>query len=134
LDNSGNVYGTTEAGGNINQGTVFKVTPGGSETVLYSFKSASGGYNPVAGLVIDKNGNLYGTTYYGGGTRCDGDGCGVAFKLAPDGTESVLYAFDKTSHGRHPAAGLLLGKKGFLYGTTETGGHENNGVVFRLNK
>ena len=133
-DSAGHLYGTTEFGGSTGAGTVFEVSPSGAETVLYSFLAGNDGANPEAGLIVDKTGNLYGTTYSGGGTRCNRFGCGVAFKLAPDGTETLMYDFDKDSRGRHPAAGLLLDKKDFFYGTTPLGGHENNGVVFRLRK
>ena len=134
VDSAGNFYGTTGFGGSCGCGTVFEVSPSGAETVLYSFQAGSDGDLPEAGLVLDKTGNLYGTTYFGGGTRCERSGCGVVFKLAPDGTETLMYDFDKASHGRHPAAGLLLDKKGFFYGTTDYGGYQNNGVVFRLKK
>jgi uncharacterized repeat protein (TIGR03803 family) len=65
----------------------------GTETVLYSFKGGSDGAAPAAGLILDKAGNLYGTTSRGGGTGCGGNGCGTVFKLATDGTESVLHVF-----------------------------------------
>jgi uncharacterized repeat protein (TIGR03803 family) len=134
VDSAGNFYGTTGFGGSCGCGTVFEVSPSGAETVLYSFQAGSDGDLPEAGLVLDKTGNLYGTTYFGGGTRCERSGCGVVFKLAPDGTETVMYTFDKVSRGRHPLAGLLPDKKGFFYGTTLNGGYQNNGVVFRLKK
>ena len=75
-DASGNLYGTTNSGGANGYGTVFKVTPTGTETVLYSFTGSDGAY-PVAGLIADASGNLYGTTYYGGA-----NGYGTVFKLA----------------------------------------------------
>jgi uncharacterized repeat protein (TIGR03803 family) len=134
VDSSGNLYSTTVEGGASNRGTVFSLAPDGAETQLYAFTYGSDGYLPYAGLVEDSTGNLYGTTFSGGSTGCNKGGCGVVFKLAPDGTETVLHAFDKISRGRHPAAGLLLGRNGLLYGTTENGGHENDGVVFRLKK
>src|SRR5215469_624020 len=88
------------------------------ETVLYSFLGGSDGASPQAGLIKDKTGNLYGTTYYGGGTGCYGDGCGAVFKLAPDGTETLLYAFQGGADGESPQAGLIMDKSGNLYGTT----------------
>jgi len=135
---SGNdLYGTTFSGGAHNCcGVVFKVPAGGgSETTVYSFRGGSDGANPLAGVIFDKKGNLYGTTEYGGSKGCGGRGCGTVFKLAPDGTESVLYAFKgrhQNPHGANPAASLLLGKKGTLYGTTTVGGTANDGVVFSL--
>jgi uncharacterized repeat protein (TIGR03803 family) len=134
-DSAGNFYGTTADGGSANAGTVFKVTADGTETVLYSFLSNATGISPFAGVIMDKAGNLYGTTVAGGGsgTGCKDIGCGVAFKLAPDGTETVLEVF-KAAHGRTPYAGLLLGKNDLLYGTTTAGGagKHNDGVVFRV--
>ncbi|HEX4077656.1 MAG TPA: choice-of-anchor tandem repeat GloVer-containing protein [Rhizomicrobium sp.] len=131
-DSAGNLYGTTAGGGGELVGTIFEVTPAGIESVLYSFARESGGYYPEAGLIFDKAGNLYSTTSYGGGAGCKASGgCGAAFMLAPDGSETVLYGF-KGHRGREPSAGLLLGKHGDLYGTTNEGGDENNGVVFEL--
>ena len=139
LDSSGNLFGTTEGGGTSNQGTVFKVTPGGVETILYSFKGGTDGDAPLAGLVADKSGNLYGTTYLGGNSGCNNDGqggCGTVFRIAPDGTEKLLYVFPRTHgqpHGAWPSAPLLL-KNGYLFGTAIYGGTNNNGVVFKLRK
>ncbi len=82
LDSSGNLYGTTWAGGSSGAGTVFSVSPGGQETALYSFTGGADGAHPLAGLVADKLGNLYGTTSGGGNPAC-ADGCGVVFKLTP---------------------------------------------------
>jgi uncharacterized repeat protein (TIGR03803 family) len=129
MDGSGNLYGAA-GGGASNRGTVFKLAPDGTETVLYTFTYGSDGYDPNGGLVADSAGNLYGTTSDGGGAG-KGGGHGVAFELAPDGTETVLYSF-KGDHGRFPAAGLLLGKHGDLYGTTAAGGDDNDGMVFEL--
>jgi uncharacterized repeat protein (TIGR03803 family) len=85
---------------------------------------------------MDKSGNLYGTTYNGGSNGCRKSGCGTVFELAPDGTETVLYAFRKHQgqypHGQYPAGGLLLGKSGLLYGTATAGGPDNVGVVFSV--
>ncbi len=140
LDGAGNLFGTTGGGGGsgcggLGCGTVFKIAADGTERVLYSFQGGTDGYAPEAGLVIDKSGNLYGTTFFGGGTGCKQTGhvgCGTVFKLAPDGTETVLYAF-KHLHGAYPAAALLL-QNGILYGTASEGGTNNDGVVFSLKK
>lgn len=131
-DSAGNFYGTTIAGGTGVEGTVFKVAPNGTETVLYSFLESGGGYAPQAGVILDGAGNLYGTTFDGGDAHCHGGGCGVVFKLTPDGTETVLHVFGKTLHGHHPAAGVLLGKHGILYGTTLNGGSKRDGIVFEI--
>jgi uncharacterized repeat protein (TIGR03803 family) len=130
-DGSGNFYGATSGGGTGNQGTVFQVSSGGTETVLHSFQGGSDGGDPEAGVILDKSGNLYGTTYYGGSAHCHREGCGTVFKLAPDGTETVLYAL-YGKHGVQPTASLLLGKHGLLYGTASAGGTDNNGVVFSV--
>jgi uncharacterized repeat protein (TIGR03803 family) len=139
-DDTGNLYGTTAGGGGaafceFGCGTIFKVAADGTETVLYSFQGGTDGWDPVAGVVREKTGDLYGTTIAGGGAHCShvADGCGTVFKLAPDGTETVLFAF-YNSHGRQPAAGLLMGKNGLLYGTTTSGGKHNDGVVFSVKK
>jgi uncharacterized repeat protein (TIGR03803 family) len=134
-DHDGNLYGTTYVGGDY--GNVFEVSPGGTETVLYAFKGGTDGANPEASLVMDKAGNLYGTTTKGGNTRCSNhQGCGTVFELTHGGREKVLSVFTQSHgqfpHGLNPMAGLLLGKKGTLYGTTPTGGTSNDGVVFSI--
>jgi len=84
-DAQGNLYGTTLSGGMYNHGTVFKLTPAGLETILYSFTGGADGGDPLDGLVLDGQGNLYGTTLRGGNTQCpfSSGGCGVAFKVTP---------------------------------------------------
>jgi uncharacterized repeat protein (TIGR03803 family) len=98
-DSSGNLYGTTGFGGASGKGTVFKLTPGGTETVLSSFTGGSDGAVPVAGLIADSSGNLYGTTVVGGsGTACpavpnfNNPGCGVVFKLTGTGFVTAPFA------------------------------------------
>jgi uncharacterized repeat protein (TIGR03803 family) len=110
IDATGNLYGTTERGGATNRGTVFKLSPDGTETVLYSFQSHRDGDIPDASLVMDEAGNLYGTTYEGG-VHCRTFGCGTAFKLAPDGTKTTLYSFLRR-RGDQPLGQLILGKSG----------------------
>ncbi len=86
-DTAGNFYGTTTVGGSGGSGTVFKVDPGGKETVLYSFAGGSGGASPGTVLLLDASGSFYGTTSAGGDTSCDQrdyvPGCGIVFKLTP---------------------------------------------------
>jgi uncharacterized repeat protein (TIGR03803 family) len=125
-DSAGNLYGTTHLGGVNNAGTVFVVSPGGTETVLYAFADGSDGGYPTAGLVRDKAGNLYGTTYGGG------SGYGVVFKVTPEGTETVLHAFAGGGDGANPLAGLIADKDGNLYGTTTYGGPAGDGTVFKI--
>jgi uncharacterized repeat protein (TIGR03803 family) len=138
FDQAGNLYGTTEYGGALSQGAVFKLTPNKdgswSESILYSFTGGSDGGFPVAGLIFDQAGNLYGTAWWGGAYNG-----GVAFRLAPnlDGswTESVLYGFTRGQDGGSPYAGLIFDAVGNLYGTTWVGGFGCNagcGVVFEL--
>jgi uncharacterized repeat protein (TIGR03803 family) len=126
-DLAGNLYGTTAGGGGFSCGasdcgTVFKMTPDGQETLLYAFQGGNDGGVPHAGLVRDATGNLYGTTAMGGGTGCfESVGCGTVFKIAPDGTETVLHAFSQ-SEGSDPLAGLAMDRVGNLYGTAYLGG------------
>jgi uncharacterized repeat protein (TIGR03803 family) len=128
MDSAGNLYGTTEAGGANLDGTVFKLSPTGTETVLYSFGAVPDGSGPFAGLIMDGAGNLYGTTFAGGAASG-----GTVFKLSPTGAESVLYSFKGGStDGDGPRAGLLVDSAGNLYGTTEFGGSSNDGTVFKL--
>lgn len=135
VDKSGNFYGTTVAGGKWDDGTVFRVTPSGTGTVLYSFcKKAfcADGSTPWSGVVIDKGGNLYGTTELGGSQGCGGNGCGVVFKLTPDGSETVLHTFGTNeADGTNPYGGLTLSGSD-VYGTTSTGGAYKSGTVFRV--
>jgi uncharacterized repeat protein (TIGR03803 family) len=133
-DQQGNVYGTTASGGLQNDGTVYRMHPNGSsytESILYSFHGGSDGDYPVAGLTIDGNGALYGTTEYGGGSFQNG----TVFKLTPSGSkyiESVLYAFKGGSDGSQPMASLCRSQTGTLYGTTSLGGVKNEGTLFKL--
>jgi uncharacterized repeat protein (TIGR03803 family) len=143
-DQAGNLYGTTfSGGGQASEGTVFRLKPparqGGAwkETILHDFLNLGDGQYPWAGLVEDKAGNLYGTTWLGG---IYGD-CGVVFKLAPSGgtwTYSVLHNFscDDLSDGGESRADLVIDGSGNLYGTTTVGGNGGCtggcGVVFEL--
>jgi len=145
----GNFYGTMESGGaNATEcafggcGTVFKITPSGTLTTLYSFCSQTGctdGEQPYAGLVQGSNGNLYGTTS-GGGVNTTGceypfSGCGTVFKITPSGTLTTLYRFCSETgctDGANPTAGLIQATDGNLYGTTYYGGANNRGTVFKI--
>jgi uncharacterized repeat protein (TIGR03803 family) len=132
IDKSGNLYGTTTAGGASGVGTVFEVS-GSTETVLYSFSGGTDGADPVAGLIQDGTGNLYGTTSQGGA-----NGNGTVFELAApktkgdNWTESVLYSFGTGSDGSDPVGGLSFDSSGNLYGTTSAGGAYGFGTVFQL--
>jgi uncharacterized repeat protein (TIGR03803 family) len=127
-DSAGNLYGTNWLGGATGAGTVFKVDPTGTETVLYTFTGPTDGAAPYGGLVRDAKGNLYGTTYGGGSAFW-----GTVFKLDPTGTETVLYNFTGGADGGTPEAGLIRDSAGNLYGTTFLGGAAGFGTVFKVN-
>ncbi|MBV9571721.1 MAG: hypothetical protein JO056_10820 [Alphaproteobacteria bacterium] len=127
-DKSGNLYGTTLLGGVADMGVVFKLAPDGKETVLHSFKGGTDGAHPEADLRRIGN-TLYGTTGTGGGA-CD---CGTVFRMSLDGAETILHSFaGSPSDGANPYAGLVEGKNGILYGTTDNGGASGHGVVFSV--
>jgi uncharacterized repeat protein (TIGR03803 family) len=153
MDAAGNLYGTTYAGGRVAAlnsvcenggcGTVFELIPGAeghwTEKLLHSFAGSPDGANPMAGLIFDASGNLYGTTLWGGTTgarNCFG-GCGTVFEISPTqgGTwqEKTIHSFNGTD-GTFPAGGLIFDAVGNLYGTTST--NEDNsgswGTVFEL--
>jgi len=140
LARDGNFYGTTYAGGNVDGqvcelndgcGTIFRMTPAGAFTSLYSFCPQAGacvdGAAPLAGLVQGTGGSLYGTAADGGspGDSCD-FGCGTIFKITPAGAFTTIYSFCSgggfCSDGADPEAGLALGTDGNLYGVTDVGG------------
>jgi uncharacterized protein (TIGR03437 family) len=133
----GNFYGTTEAGGISNNGTVFKVTPSGSLTILHSFcePPCADGATPRAGLVQASDGSLYGTTSGGGSAKA-----GTVFKIAPSGALTVLYTFcsqAQCADGAVPTAGLIQASDGNFYGTTSGGDNNNSpvltgGTVFKI--
>jgi uncharacterized repeat protein (TIGR03803 family) len=131
----GNFYGTTQAGGTNNAGTIYKLTATGSLTTLYNFcslASCTDGSSPLDGVIQDAGGNLYGTTYSGGDNACGG--CGTAFKLSPSGVLTTLYTFCSLSEcadGSFPETPLTMGSDGNLYGTT-TGGATTLGTAFKL--
>jgi uncharacterized repeat protein (TIGR03803 family) len=122
-DDAGNLYGTAESGGTGQRGTVFKLDKTGKVTALYAFTGGADGSSPYAGLVRDPEGNLYGTTYYGGKIDCFPEqGCGVVFKLDKAGRLTVLHTFQGGADGSFPVGDLVRDKAGNLYGVTMTGG------------
>jgi len=131
LDRAGNLYGTTGYGGVSEFGTVFKVDPAGTYTVLHAFTGGSDGVGPSGALVQDAACNLYGATLGGGGGAACLDGCGTLFKVDPTGKETVLYSFTGAD-GSDPQGPLALDGSGNLYGTTVQGGLSGLGVVFKL--
>ncbi len=134
-DGAGNFYGTTGFGG-LGSGTVFELSPNGSggwnETVLYSFTGGADGSVPYFSYVLfDSEGNLYGTTYWGGSY-----GYGAVFELSPEGTswrETVLYSFTGGPDDANPMNGLIMDTAGNLYGRTYVSGG-GNGTIFELSR
>ena len=128
FDGAGNLYGTTSGGGTAH-GTLFELTPAGggtwTEQVLHNFGNGTDGAEPLASLIFDGAGNLYGTTSYGGSY-----GGGTVFRFNAQG-EVLLYSFSGTD-GERPVAELILDGGGNLYGTTSGGGSEGEGTVFEI--
>jgi uncharacterized repeat protein (TIGR03803 family) len=122
----GNFYGTTTAGGTSGDGTVFRITTNGALTSLLSFNIFNGTH-PYGGLVQGTDGNFYGTTKNGGA-----NGYGMAFSVTTNGTLSVLASFSYSATGGYPSAALMQGADGNFYGTTEYGGTNGYGGVFRM--
>lgn len=136
-DSAGNLYGTTQFGGTLvspTAGVVYKIDTSGKETVLYSFCSQTNctdGNKPLAGVIRDSAGNLYGTTQYGG---TSGFG-GVVYKIDTSGKETVLYNFCSQPYcadGQWPYAAVIRDSVGNLYGTTYEGGASGLGVVYKI--
>jgi len=140
MDASGNLYGTTESGGNSGSncssgcGVIFELAPGSSgswtQSVLYSFGGENDGASPYDALTFDAQGNLYGSTYSGGAYDK-----GTVFELSNSAngwTESVLRTFTGAGDGASPVGGMVFDATGNLYGTTFQGGDFGYGVVFRL--
>ena len=126
----GNFYGTASAGGASGQGAVFKMSPSGSESAIYSFTAGADGSSPIQGLIQATDGNLYGITYGSGA-----NGWGTVFRVTLAGSESVVYAFTNGSEGSFPRFGVIQGTDGNLYGMTEQGGQyfqNGGGTLFKL--
>lgn len=127
VGSDGNYYGTTIEGGAGNFGALVKITPAGEESVLYSFTGGSDAGYPLANLVEGANGSFYGTAYELG----DNAG-GVLYAVTPDGVLTVLHSFGASGDGLYPYGGVLLASDGYYYGTTEEGGANGRGTVFRI--
>ena len=123
----GNLYGTTHEGGTNGYGAIFRITTGGGLVPLYSFTGGNDGADPYAGLVQTGDGNLYGTTEYGG-TNDNG----VVFRVTTNGILTPLYSFTGGHDGGNPRGALVQATDGNLYGTTENGGTNFDGTVFRI--
>jgi uncharacterized protein (TIGR03437 family) len=146
LGSDGNFYGTSADGGpNVSDplsgaGTVFKVTPAGAETVLYSFSGNGSDGTSANSVILASDGNLYGTTVYGGSGSCEQKtgaivlsmGCGTIFKVVSGSSFETLYTFTGASDGAYPKTALVEGPDGNLYGTTSAQGPNGNGTVFKI--
>jgi uncharacterized repeat protein (TIGR03803 family) len=136
FDSTGALYGTTVTNGSPYWGTVFQLVPptigggGWKENVLYDFQEwnpTGDGAQPQAGMVFDQNGNLYGTTDFGGNGQASGGGAGTIFELSPPAQqggawkENVIYTFGGRYDGWYPGE-VVFGPNGSLYGTMQKGG------------
>jgi uncharacterized repeat protein (TIGR03803 family) len=135
MDSAGNLYGATNSGGAQRAGVIYKLTPSSTgawtQTVLYTFQGRPDGSAPYATPILDRTGNLYGTTEGGGAHNL-----GIVYMLAPQAgggfTEHVLHTFAGGADGASPLAGLIFGPHGNLYGTTTLGGSANCGTAYEL--
>jgi uncharacterized repeat protein (TIGR03803 family) len=127
--NDGNFYGVTYDGGTFtNLGAVFRISPGGSESLIYSFGSQPGDGTKPSSLVIGSDGNFYGTAFDGGT-----NGLGTIFRISPGGSETILYSFgSQPNDGANPLGNLIEDGDGIWFGTTESGGAANKGTIFEL--
>ena len=125
----GNFYGTTKNCGANNAGAAYKITPAGVETIIHSFAGgATDAGQPVGALIQGSDGNLWGESAAGGTV-----GTGTVFKMSLTGAVTVVYQFNGCgAQGCYPAAGLVQGNDGNYYGTTEQGGANSQGVIFKL--
>ena len=139
LDAAGNVYGTAFQGGTPGFGMLFELVQnprvGWKERVVHTFGNTPSA-NPVAGLVMDQSGNLFGTTMAGASQKICGGGCGTLFKLSPGSgggwVYSVVHTFGRGTDGYHPTGDLILDASGNLYGTTQAGGAQGSGLIFEI--
>lgn len=128
LDAAGNLFGTTYVGGNDGGGTVYEIDATGNERVVHAFQGPPGdGSLPYAGVILDQNGNLYGTTS-GGGTF----NLGTVYKIDTAGNETILHSFQGGLDGSNPFGELLRDATGNLYGTTAGDGLSYWGTVFKI--
>jgi uncharacterized repeat protein (TIGR03803 family) len=139
LDAAGNVYGTTVSGGAFGLGTAFELSQvGGSYhlTVIHSFGSTGDGIFPYAQMIFDAEGNLYGTTAYGGAFGTGEEGGGTVFEISPQGgglwSEQVLHSFASGEDGVQVSGGVAFDSAGNLYGATFVGGTHGDGIIYEL--
>lgn len=133
LGPDGDLYGTTSAGGQFGDGTIFKISPAGKGTILHYFQDTDHSFYQYSGLTLGPDGNFYGTTLYGGA-----NGNGSIYQITPAGTYTTIYSFTQTSNGTNsdgtgPWAGLLYDSAtGLFYGTTGGGGQYGYGTVYSV--
>ena len=125
----GNLYGATPAGGVLGQGSIFRLSPAGVFSTLYSFTGGMDGFDPAGGLAPGDDGWLYGVTR--SNTIQGFSFYGTLFRISTNGVLTTLYSLN-FSDGSYPAAGLVLGADGNFYGTTQTGGDNDFGTLFRM--
>jgi uncharacterized repeat protein (TIGR03803 family) len=137
LDSAGNLYGTNEYGGSAGgcpydqaSGTVFKLSPDGTFTVLHNFTGSPDGADPTSGVVLDKQGNIYGTTSVGGDTLQSGEG--VAYKITPSQQYAIIHTFGPPPDATVPGGSLVIDKKGILWGISNGGGAYHQGTVYKI--
>jgi uncharacterized repeat protein (TIGR03803 family) len=130
MDTAGNLYGLTEEGGTAGVGTLYEVSENGTFTLLHSFAGGTqDGCHPLGTPFIDKNGNVYGTTF-----GCGSSSLGTVWRVAKDGTETLLHNFaGGKKDGAEPFSGVVADTAGNLYGNTEIGGAKNEGTVYTIN-
>ena len=140
IDKAGNLYGTTQDGGDnlSTEGVAFKISPSGAEDVLFNFENLSTGVQPMGGLILDADGNLYGTASVGGYVQkrknCGSSGCGLVFELSPSGSETILLDFInmRTWEGKAPYGPLVRDSNGNLFGLVNGFGQATQGGLFEL--
>ena len=123
----GTVYGTTVGGGVNDGGTVYRVTPQGDHSVVHTFGGGDNPATPFGGVILGKNGKLYGTTTHGGI-----ENNGTIFELSQSGEFRVVYYFEPSDGFGNPQAGLVETTSGTFYGTTGGGGDFNLGTIYKL--
>src|SRR5262249_24476543 len=131
IDAAGNIFGTTSEGGATGNGTVFEIGPSGTYKTLYNFGPATDAINPPSEPTLGPDGSLYGTASLGAGEF----GFGCVYKLARTSSgwaEQILYSFTGADDGEYPVGGVILDRKGNIYGTTFSGGVNGGGIVYKL--
>ena len=130
-DEKGNLLGTTIEGGAFGFGTVFRISPGGTESIIHHFGNVGDGRYPQAKL-LNVGGYIYGTTGAGGSSTACPAGCGTIFSITPNEIETVLHSFSSVPDGSSPLGGLIQDADGNFYGTTVWGGAYGFGTVFEI--